>query len=382
MKFLFLLASLIIIINFSKCQDYCDLLNYCSNCLYCGISSIPCNCNFYNGYCLNENSNQLLYSREFLTNYDGCYSNEGDILQICGESYISIKNGESKYFNLNPTNKSNFFCYYNIVKEYNLNSNLTIKIQRNGNLSPDFNLFLLIYDNNNDIKEYTASNVLITDNYLEINENDCRQISIYLEFTNPQNIEKLSLNFSSIVISNSKEIIFDTETSSSSKKALIGIIIGGVAFIAVILITIILIKRKNKNKKEIIEIPNDQKSKNEEEDKKNEIKTKAKDYLDGLTIAICDKELIKNHPKCNLCHKDIIYNDLIIKTNCSHIFHENCFHNYIMRDFCLKCPNCQNDLHLDSNNVNNRENITISNALTKNIPEQINQDDTIEGMKV
>ena len=383
MEPLFLLLLLIIIIVFSTCQNYCNVSNYCSNCSYCGINNYRCNCNFYNGYCLSENSNQLLYSREFITNYDGCYINEGDLLQICGETYIYIKNGESKYLNLNSTNKFNFFCYYKVINQDSPIFNLILKIQRNGNLSPNFNLFLIIYDDNNIVKKDEVSNVLVADNYLEINEDNCRQMSIYLEFENSQNIEGLSLTFSNI--RNSNEFIA-TETTqvigspSTSKNMglIIGIIIGGVAFITVIIITIILIKKKSEN-----EISMNWNHYNKEKDEKR--KEKAKNFLDKLKLNIYDKELNKDCPKCILCQRDFIPNNLIIITECSHIFHENCFHNYILTYLSLNCPNCKKDLISNSDNDLNKRNLPMSNTLNEYIPEktnQTNQNNSMSGMNV
>ena len=380
MKSLFFLLLLITIIVFSICQNYCNLFDYCNNCSYCGITSYRCNCSFYNGYCLSENSNQLLYSRDFITNYDGCYRNEGDLLQICGETYIYIKNGESKSLNFNSTNKFNFFCYYKVINQDSLN--LTLKIQKKGNLSPDFNLFLLIYDDFKGVKN-EVSNVLVADNYFEINEDNCRELSIYLEFENPQNIEGLSLTFSNI--RDSQEFI-DTETTqviaspSSSKNMglIIGIIIGGVAFITVIIITIILLKKKSENEITIINWNN-----NAEKDVKR--KEKAKNFLDKLKINIYDKESNKDCPKCILCQRDFIPNNLIIITECSHIFHEKCFHNYILTYLSLNCPNCKKDLISNSENDMNKRNLPMLNTLNEYIPEQTiqtNQNNSMSGMNI
>lgn len=375
MKYLFLLFLLIIIIKFSKLQNYCDRYNICNNCSYCGINNgDKCTCNFYNGYCFNGNSNQLVYDREFITNFDGCYRNEGDMLEICGESFIYIKSGEIYTLKLNPTNIYNFFCYYRVMKqEFNPISNLKIRIEKNGNLSPEFNFFFLIYDKNYNLKKETASNVLITDSYFEINEDNCQNISIYLEFNNPQNIEQLSLTFSYENSTEFIDIIEDTETlylnqnpskSSNSKMGLlIGVAIGGVAFIVGIIITVILFKKISNIKSKGNISYNDDNS--DIKIMRENIK-KAEKLFGELEIKAFNEEIIKDCPKCNICKEDFKQNYIVITTKCEHTFHQKCFQNLVFKDILRPiCPTCKSFIFDTDNEIDKK---TLSN-----IPEQVIQ---------
>lgn len=350
MKYLFLILLLIIIFKTSKFQNYCDLYNYCNNCFYCGFNNNKCNCNFYNGYCFDGNSNQLIYYRDFLRNYDGCYSNEGDQLDICGESFISIKSGESSSRNIYSTNNYNFFCYYSISK-YNsdLANKLRVRIQRKENLYSAFNVFFIIYDNNFKIKNETLSNIYVTDNYMEIIEDNCQIISMYLEFDNPLDILELSLSFFS---ENSEEIettVPETITqikilsssSSSSLGIFIGIAIGGIFFITIIVIIVIKIKKNKKSEGKKLELM-------------LENKFKVDNLLKKYKKNLYDKNLIKNCTKCIICDKDFIeYSDIVITTNCVHTFHETCFKNGIYSNIINpKCPKCYTSI-LDSKSENN-----------------------------
>ena len=387
MKELFLLLLLILNIQLYKFQNYCDIYNNCDNCLYCGFNNDnKCTCSLNNGYCFDEYSNQLIYYRDFLLNYDGCYSNEGELLNICGESFFYINNGENHIINLKSTSISNFVCNYRIMKAvYNPNTNLKIRISRNGNLSPEFNLFLIVYDNNYNIKTETSSNVLITDSYLEIDEYNCQNISMYLEFKNSQYIEELSLTFfhgySELIDStDSMEVTERTPTSqnpplnNSKTGLLIGIIIGGIAIVIEIIIIIILIYKKiNKKKKEIIGIPDINYSLKDLKEMV-EKKEKADKLLKELKKNVYNKKIIRDS-KCALCNENFIDTSIVITIECKHTFHEKCFNNFIKRDFnCRRCPIC-NYLILGSDNK----------IVTENIPEQIkeiNQGDSKIAMKV
>ena len=310
MKYFFVFL-LIIITKFPKFQSYCDSLHFCNNCSYSGFNNYNCTCDLYiYRYCLIGNPNQLIY---------GCYKNEGEQLQGCGEPFLYIKNGDNYSFNFNTTNKFNYICYYKVIKqEYNPTTNLTIRIQRNENYIPPFNLFLLIYDNNYTIKNDALSDVLIKNSYLEEN---CQNLSIYLDFENRQNNEKLSLIFSngnSIEIGNSiKKYLTSSQTGLS-----IGLIIGGIALILVIITIIIIIIFLTKNKTEEDEVR-----------RMKEKKAKVDKYFKELKIKIYDKNIYKDCPKCILCNNNFNDNNLITTTTCAHTFHEKCFRNFIMTNF-------------------------------------------------
>ena len=122
---------------------------------------------------------------------------------------------------------------------------------------------------------------------------------------------------------------------------------------------------------------------NTEKDEKR--KEKAKNFLEKLKIQIYDKESNKDCSKCILCKRDFNHNSIIIITECNHIFHENCFHNYILTYFNLNCPNCKKDLISNSDNDMNKRNLPMPNTLNEYIPEktnQTNQNNSMSGMNV
>ena len=358
-----------IILEFSF-QILCDSNTYCKNCSFCNYSDI-CSCNFYNSFCLNETS-QIKYSKEFLINYDGCYSNDGEIKNICGESYIGLNSGEIKIFKLNSTNISNFICYYNIVtNEINDNNIIRISIQNNEKFISEYNVFLLIYDNNNQIKN--DKNYLIMNNILEINETNCYRISIYLDFKNIQNFEDVSLIFENIKIIPDTYIINTKDTieaiqakfcckNPQSNILLIFICIGGILILITIIVIIILhIKKRIKKNKPInnssygIEINNTNYLK---------IMKLNQEKIDNLfkiefISKIYNNNIIKDCNKCKICEKDFLDNSsIIITTKCGHTFHENCFKNLIYKNIISpKCPICKN-LILGSQNDNKIEKLS------------------------
>ena len=162
------------------------------------------------------------------------------------------------------------------------------------------------------------------------------------------------------------------EINSSSKKILIifGIILGVLVLVAIIL-TIFLIKKCcfQKPIKEQITA--------------NELITshmsnmllmsKNKEEIDKLfkTELIPTKYFKSNQAddfnKCTICQEDYKNGSSIITTKCKHIFHFECFKNWVYNNITIpKCPNCNKPiLESDNNTINN--NITAISLNTQTI---------------
>lgn len=52
---------------------------------------------------------------------------------------------------------------------------------------------------------------------------------------------------------------------------------------------------------------------------------------------------ILDHP-CSICLDNILYEDVIIKLDCNHIYHKSCISEWFKKE--LICPNCRNSLEL------------------------------------
>ena len=142
--------------------------------------------------------------------------------------------------------------------------------------------------------------------------------------------------------------------SSTSIGLIIGIVIGGIAFIAGIIIAVILFGRIPPA---LIPNPDDDFKKL----KRNKIL--ADNLLKKLKIKIYYKNKIKDCPKCIICNQDSINNlSRIITTNCGHTFHQPCFKDHLYANLnCPKCPICFNFLLESNSEVNaNISNPTIT----------------------
>ena len=344
--------------------NYCNSEHYCNNCTICGKDNVTyCSCNFYNNYCLEEDSSKR-HNNDFLQNYDGCLSSNGDMENVCGSSSITLTNGERKTIYFKATNSSNFLCYYNIKKSDNNDNRMGYSIKINGNSPPKFKLFLLIYYSDKQTKTQYLSQSSIS-SQLDVEEIGCQKISIYLDVEDPQNLEELSIIVSNIVesstttpttISTTSNTTITTpyspgnynpKSSSSNKGLIVGVVIGAVVLILGIILGVFLFKRckvneKNninntsnniitENNKEVLNIVNS-----------NREKMDALFKTELLPTIYNKNNVINDCNKCTICMEDFIDNSsVIIKTKCAHIFHEKCFKKLIDKNIiCPKCPNC------------------------------------------
>ena len=163
-----------------------------------------------------EEENDKKNNNDFLQNYDGCLSSNGDMENVCGSSSITLTNGERKTIYFKATNSSNFLCYYNIKKSDNNDNRIQYSITINGNSPPKFKLFLLLYFSDKQTKmQYISQSSISSDLYDEEDEIGFQKISIYLDVEDPQNLEELSITVSNIVESSTTTPTTISTTSNS-----------------------------------------------------------------------------------------------------------------------------------------------------------------------
>lgn len=354
MKYKPSLLLLYFLIKTMNAQEvYCDSEQYCSNCTYCGFNDDNyCSCNFYNNYCLEDDSTKKYFS-EFIKKYDGCISSNGDKEYICGSSSIILGSGESKTINFQSTNSSNFLCYYNVQKSENNDNRMGYSVSINGNSYPEFKLFLILYYSNKPTKTVYLTESTVSKSTVDIEEIGCQKISIYLDVEDPKYLNELS-----IIVTNkgdsSSSTTPGTSTSTSKKSSsgskvglIVGIIVGALALIIGIVMAVILTKKcKTKennstnnstnnvisnNNKQYINIVNSNKAKMD-----NLFKTELLPYV------YRKNNVVNDNYNCTICMEDFIDNSSkVITTKCGHTFHEQCFKKLINKNIvCPKCPNC------------------------------------------
>lgn len=380
--FFILIIFLIFAYSIEQSSNYCDLNNYCSNCTICGSDSGDyCSCNFYNSYCLREGSSSSNFLNDFITKYDGCLTNNGNMESVCGTSDISIKNGENKTITFKSTTNSDFICYYNIKKPEINNNKMTITLRKDGVESPKFDLYLIRYNSNNETKITSLSDTVLN-NYIQLEESDCQRISVYFDIEDAQNLEKISLNFLDNYENESepttptttpyKGVSRSSKSSSNKSGLIIGLVIGAIVLVIGIILAIILLKKFRSKTEETVIIQTTQANLNN---------TTMNNYSEYYKIVNANKEkvdsLFKNElsPKiynknktlndcysCTICMEDFIENKSIVSTTkCGHTFHHKCLKNLFNKNLiCPKCPNC-NYLILGPESNINLENITIPN---------------------
>ena len=396
MKDNMILIILLFIINnsFEQNQNYCDLNHSCSNCIYCGENDNQyCSCNFYNGYCYNSTFSKYEFSNNFLLNYDGCITSNGNVENICGKSDLFLENGETKTINFPTTASSNFLCYYNFQKsDKNNNYGMGIKMKKKGFEICKFDLYYILYNNNKVTTFGKYSDKLLIDKDLDMTRYNCDKISLYLDIEDPKYLDEISLIFSvegnqtstpttvPTTIPNNSTVTSRggnyKSDSSSNSGLIIGLIAGGIALIIAIILAVIIIKncRKIKDKDKI---ENNNSSLNNDIIKNN-------NYAEYTHIVNTNKEKMDNLfktellPKiynksntindcynCTICMEDFIDNSsIVVTTKCGHTFHQLCIRNWAYKNIiCPKCPNC-NYLILGPESEINLENLSIPQDLT------------------
>ena len=379
--FLIILCYKIIISNEQNQENICDLNHFCDNCTYCGTNNSYCYCNFFNSFCLESDSSKHM-SFNFLQNYDGCMTSNGNLENICGESNIELSSGQSKKITFPSTNSSNFVCYYNFNKSDSSRNRMSILMQKSGLKFTDFYIYYIIYNNNTRIRNGGLSSSNARE-FLEIIQSNCDRCSIYLYIEDPKYFDELTLTFSiegdsdsntyltttPSTISTTPSIIRHTESSGGSNTGLIiGLIVGGLALIIGIIIAAILISNcRKKNNSQII-----YNSSSVNESIKNtypeffNIVNNNREKMDNLfKTELLPKIYTKNNTvndnyNCTICMEDFIDNSsTVLTTKCGHTFHYKCFKNWTYKNIiCPKCPNC-NYLILGPESNINLDNLSI-----------------------
>jgi hypothetical protein len=378
--FFILILLLIFDYSFEQTSNYCNLSNYCPNCTICGSDNGDfCSCNFYNSYCINEGSSASSFLNDFITKYDGCLTDNGNVESICGTTDISIKNGENKTITFKSTNSSDFICYYNVKKSEINNNKMTITLRKDGLESPKFDLYLIRYNSNNETKITSLSDTVLK-NYIQIEDSDCQRISVYFDIEDAQNLEKISLNF----LDNNENypetptttpysgISRSSKSSSSSKRGLIiGLVVGAIVLVIGVILAIVLINKFRSKREETMIIqstnanPDNTTTMNNYSEYYRIVNTN-KEKVDSLFKTELSPKLynksntVNDCYNCTICMEDFINNKSIVATTkCGHTFHQKCLQNWIYKNIiCPKCPNC-NYLILGPESDINLENISV-----------------------
>ena len=381
--YLFLIYILEIIL--SQEQNYCDLNHNCTSCTFCGVDTNDyCTCNFYNGFCIDSKSGIYYFSSNFLLKYDGCLTDNKN-KNVCGSSSITIKNGETTYINFISTSETNFVCYYSIIPGKNSNK-IEMSINKNGNQNQNFNLYIITYQINSSPVLTSLQSSSIKSN-LEIIKSNIEKLSIYLDISEGQNLDKISLSFLYTENSDQTTTVTTSKSSGNSNTGLIiGIIVGVIALIIIIIVGVVLCKRcRKKSKKDLNNSAiNSINNSTLTPQYMAVIQTNREklDYLfkNELKPKIYNKDKSGNDNKCTICMENFINNSsVIVTTKCNHNFHEKCFKNWSFKNIINpKCPNC-NYLILGQQE-NNLENITIPSTLDYTVQTNANRTTTNFGI--
>ena len=361
--FQLLLFDFIIKFSFEQQNVYCDLNQNCEKCKICGKEKNNyCSCSFYNMYCKDEESNDYKVFSDFLYNYDGCITNNGNIEDICGKSNIDIDIGINKTITFQSSEYNNFFCFYNVKKAKNNNNDINIIIKKEVNEPIYFNMHLIMYYNvDNKVKTSTRINVLGSSNILEIIETDVEKISVYIDIPNGRNMDKISIFFG---IGNKivKRVSYKKNSNKIKDVLIYGILLGlfGIVIITLI-ICIIIYYRRAKRVRNNNNNPNNPYSNHIEGipgslslEKSNKLK------LNNLFKTILKPKpfnkinIINDCYNCTICLEDFKEgSSIIVTTKCKHSFHYNCFIKWVYKNILFpRCPNCNNPI-FDEINPNN-----------------------------
>jgi hypothetical protein len=235
-------------ISFGQNENYCNLGQKCSNCQICGQdTNYYCSCNFYNIYCYNDSPGNIQILSDFLLNYDGCLSGNGNMEKVCGTSNLNLDSGNNKAtINFQNTYLSSFVCYY-VLNNLN-NKNVFISMKKEGNEVIYFNLHLVIYYSFNQINVSSKTISFGYSNDLEINELNVDKLSIYIDVKNGKNMDKISITVS--IEDNTVKTVnkYYTGSYKKTKYIIYCVILGVVGLILIIILTCLIIRRR-KNKR-------------------------------------------------------------------------------------------------------------------------------------
>ena len=386
----------LIILLIIKCiisQDYCDIEKYCSECTYCGVDTNDyCSCDFNNGFCLNDDSTQY-FDNNFLLNYDGCLT-ENKESYICGDSSLSIKDGQTTIIDFDSTDKEEFLCYYYFTGP-NKENKFTFTINSQG--EQEFDIYFVFYQQGNSPTVSMISSSTFNNKIVLIKSN-LEKGSIYFDIGKGENLDKVSINIlyekkdddSTTTVKTSK-----SSNSSSNTGLIIGIIIGIVALIIIIIVGVCVYfhyKKKAKLRASTTSNTNNNTNQNiitisnNNYDMNPQLLTSAINHNKQQLEQLFNTELIPTIYKknkvtndsynCTICMENFVENkSIIVTTKCKHSFHQKCFKIWAYKNImCPKCPNC-NYLILGPQD-SAFQNITIPSSMDYTI--QTNQNTTTQ----
>ena len=352
--------------SFEQKKPYCDLNQNCDDCSICGKDSNDyCSCNYYNIYCKNENKYTVL--TDFIYSYDGCLVSNGKFESICGFSNIDIDIGLTKNISIKNNDYKEFFCFYNIKKIRNNNNDINIFIKMEGDKYTTYNLHLIVYYNNNEIKVSSWMDLMSFD-VLEIVESKANKISVYVDIPDGRNMLNLQLSFS-MENTTIKKVTYVT-SSNKNRMIIIGIILG-VLLILLIIVIICLIKKycytrtiNHNNTTNTVGMASSLDNKfliNRNIEKMNSLfKTQL------IPSTYFKKNIVNDCYKCTICLEEFKDgSSVVITTKCNHCFHDKCFKKWVLKNIIFpKCPNCNQPI-IEGDNNNNQNN-EIFSSITNN----------------
>ena len=352
---------ILIIVQYISSQYYCNADRYCSECTFCGEDGTNyCSCNYYNSFCLNDDSSEYL-NQNFLLNYDGCITSNQEY-DICGSTSLSIKNGQTTVIDYDPADKDDFVCYYHFTGSSTISNQVTFTIHSEG--EQDFDIYIITYHTSGSPSVVEiSSHAFDTTNSLVITKNNVVKGSIYLDVVEGQYLDYVSIDvlYNEYPQSDSPTTTVTTSTSddsSSNTGLIVGIIVGAVALIIIVTAIICVCLRCNKNKTtEITTITNDnppQNMVNMNESNFNMnpqyqtvVNTNRQKLEQMFRTELRPKYYQRNNAtndcyKCTICMENFIEGQsVIVTTRCNHSFHQNCFKNWAYKNILSpKCPNC------------------------------------------
>lgn len=353
-------------------QEDCQLNVSCSECISCGgLSKDFSTCNYGHVFCLGA-SNINTYKDTLITLYSNYFRGLPGVDKLCGNSDFEITKKTKNKNVINTKNFDDFFksnnkihCNYYVINDYYLDSsdnNVTIsfylkKKDKNKNKSIKendglkFNVYVIVSSLN--------SGQLISFNDTELRENDGfskENIGSFFSFDILIDVEN---NFSGTE-QKIDEYLEIKITNGGYKKFLIIVIITGVC-IGLILFLIIFcycrfrIKYRNRlmnQRRRAYLTAHGDDNNGEGEISEEEIKKKNEEKIKTLMNGVLKEKTFskaideKDCSRCTICLEDFKEGSTQIRvTPCKHIFHVNCFDEYIFKNLMLPfCPNCKYDI--------------------------------------
>jgi len=363
--------------NIKEKQIDCSKFTDCFNCTSCGeYNAKNCYCYYSSNYC--KYKEVLDIYKNWWDYFSTCVDDSSYNIQLnyCGNSLISSENNNSINFtppSYNYNNKSdikiiyggiNLYCFYYLEEEKD-NIDYILNIYKyNNNIENNFSYPFISYvvTKLKGKKNVELIKETIVSNFSKFTYTKTKRIDFYIYYENYYNF----LPF-----------YFYIEKKTNKKNIwMIAVIIIIITCLFILGLNLCLINKKfNVFKNNILCKGNNNNNNlnnntvnitiNEEQKKKENLK-KIKNLFEKngyLKSKIYNKEYEnknKLNNKCSIClEKFLINKSNIIITPCNHIFHTNCLHYWLKKNYSkAKCPSC--NFNLLVNNRNNKRKSFIS----------------------